>query len=54
MRFEIKEYNTSIKHKLERNKQYLDRVRSLALQPLSAGNFTDFSKPITQKLHNVE
>ena len=38
---------TSIKYKVECNKRYLPylyRVRSLALQPLSAGNSEEFSE----------
>ena len=33
---------TSIKYKVERYKRYLYRVRSFGLQPLSAGNSTEF------------
>ena len=42
---------TSIKYKVEHDKQYLilHQVCSLALQPLSAGNSTEFSKANNSK-----
>ena len=50
---------TSIKYKVEHDKRYLPYIelRSLALQPLSAGNSAEFSKAdnskITQRSMNL-
>ena len=52
---------TSIKYKVECDEQVfrrtvsiLYRVRSLALQPLSAGNSAEFSQADNSKLYNLE
>ena len=54
---ELKSSATSIKYKVEGDERYLPyRVRSLALQPLSAGNSAEFSqvnnsKTIPREIH---
>ena len=46
----VKGIFTSIKYKVERDDRYLPyRVRSLALQPLSAGNSAEFSQADNSK-----